>query len=360
MTIDSVLPFTGERFTPECTGGIWYEHWHRYAAVAPLAQGKVVLDAACGEGYGSAYLARAAAQVIGIDLGAAAIEHATERYGGVANLSFSCASVTALPVDAASVDLVVSFETIEHLAEQEAMLAEFRRVLKPEGILVLTSPNRPVYSDEKEYRNEYHVRELDRGELAQVLAPSFARVEWYGQRLLFHSTLWAEERRDGPEEFVSLGEGPELRRSIPPAPMYFLVVCGGPAARLPKLPALSLFSDAAQSVYVEYERLNRWQWEARASIDALQSEGARLREENRVLHDELGRHAADAAQRIDSLRASHQANLRDQAATLRALAASREQLREHAEARLAFRESWLGWLRFPLHRVRRLLKRPRG
>ena len=64
----TALVFTGERFTPESRGAIWYEHWHRYCAVAKLAHGRIVLDAACGEGYGSALLAQSAASVTGLDV----------------------------------------------------------------------------------------------------------------------------------------------------------------------------------------------------------------------------------------------------------------------------------------------------
>ena len=74
------LPFTGERFTPEIKGAIWYEHWHRYSVMLRAARGRRVLDAACGEGYGSWLLAGAAAEVIGIDIDAAAIGHAVARY----------------------------------------------------------------------------------------------------------------------------------------------------------------------------------------------------------------------------------------------------------------------------------------
>src|SRR5262249_3120187 len=122
---DGALVFTGERFTPESRGAIWYEHWHRYCAAVPIARGLRVLDAACGEGYGSALLAQKAATVIGVDIEADAIAHANARYR-MPNLTYVWASVTALPLAPASIDMIVSFETIEHLREQRAMLAEFR------------------------------------------------------------------------------------------------------------------------------------------------------------------------------------------------------------------------------------------
>ncbi|HET9189593.1 MAG TPA: SAM-dependent methyltransferase, partial [Rudaea sp.] len=73
---ENTLEFTGERFTPECVREIRYEHWARYAFALELARGKRVLDAACGEGYGSAMLAGAAASVLGVDIAADAIAHA--------------------------------------------------------------------------------------------------------------------------------------------------------------------------------------------------------------------------------------------------------------------------------------------
>ena len=82
------LPFTGERFTPEARGAIWYEHWHRYCVALPAVAGKRVLDAACGEGYGSWLLAGTASEVLGVDIDHAAIAHAARRYAGRSNLRF--------------------------------------------------------------------------------------------------------------------------------------------------------------------------------------------------------------------------------------------------------------------------------
>jgi len=137
--MSDALTFTGERFVPGVGGEIVYEHVHRYAYARRYADGKRVLDAACGEGYGSALLSREAATVVGVDDGAAAIAHARARYHAP-NLAYVQGSVLALPLADASVDLVVSFETIEHLGEQREMLAEFRRVLAPDGVLILTAP----------------------------------------------------------------------------------------------------------------------------------------------------------------------------------------------------------------------------
>ena len=217
---DAALRFTGERFVPELNGAIWAEHWHRYCAVAPLAAGRRVLDAACGEGYGSDYLATFAQQVTGVDVSDAAARHARERYRR-SNLRFVAASVAALPMADASVDLVVSFETIEHLAQQAEMLAEFRRVLAPGGALVLSSPNKPVYSGSGAFHNEYHVKELTRSELEDLLRCDFPRQRWYRQRPFARSTMWRDDA--------------SAARLIDLPAMYFVVVCGANAADLPAL-----------------------------------------------------------------------------------------------------------------------------
>src|SRR5262252_5618642 len=112
------MEFTGERFVPECTREIWYEHWHRYQFASAVASGRRVLDAACGEGYGSALLARTAQSVVGLDIDAAAVQHARARYGKQSNLRFEQGDAIALPAFASPFDLIVSFETLEHVARQ--------------------------------------------------------------------------------------------------------------------------------------------------------------------------------------------------------------------------------------------------
>ena len=141
---------------------------------------------------------------MGIDLSEDAVGHATQRYAKD-NLRFEAGSVTALRLADASVDVVVSFETIEHLSPQREMLAEFRRVLAPDGILVISSPNRPVYNEAGGEANHYHVRELDRAELAALLAPGFPNQGWYAQRVLAHSAIWAEGAAgDAAPAFITL------------------------------------------------------------------------------------------------------------------------------------------------------------
>ena len=138
------LEFTGERFTPECVREIWYEHWHRYAFARRFARDKRVLDAACGEGYGSAMLAPAAASVLGVDIDEPAVAHARQRYAQHANLRFEQGDCTALACGDAQFDLIVSFETLEHVAAQQALIAGFASALAPGGLLIVSSPDKRI------------------------------------------------------------------------------------------------------------------------------------------------------------------------------------------------------------------------
>ena len=113
--------FTGERFLPGCTGEIAYEHWHRYAFARQFVKDKRVLDAACGEGYGSAVLGTVAASVVGVDIDKDAVAEAGRRYGRPPEVSFVEESCTALSLPDASFDVVVSFETIEHVPDAVSM-----------------------------------------------------------------------------------------------------------------------------------------------------------------------------------------------------------------------------------------------
>ena len=248
---DNPLPFTGERFTPECVREISYEHWHRYAFARALASGRRVLDAACGEGYGSAQLAQVATNVLGIDIDAATIAHAQSRYGAHANLRYLQADVTALDaLPDRSFDLIVSFETLEHVHAQERLLDGFARLLADGGVLLVSTPDKLHYNAGAE-ANPFHVRELHRGEFEALLAARFPARRLYAQKLLFQSALWA---LDGEAHGVQAGvqDGENLREGLAYPPLYYVAACARDAQELAALPALSLYGDADESVYAHY------------------------------------------------------------------------------------------------------------
>lgn len=244
--------FTGERFLPGVNGEIAYEHWHRYAFARRFVEGKRVLDAACGEGYGSALMGTAAASVIGVDIDMASIDRAVASYGDGKRVRFVASSCAGLRLPSASIDVVVSFETIEHLeaADQLAMLIEFARVLTPEGLLIMSSPNKRLYSDERQYVNKFHLQELYRDELARLLSRRFPAQRWHHQRLGYWSGIWAERESaaalSSAEAWV--GDGQNVTPYPTPEGMYFIVLAARNAQALPaNATTVSLFTDANDS-----------------------------------------------------------------------------------------------------------------
>lgn len=272
------LEFTGERFTPECVREIWYEHWHRYAFAMALAKGKRVLDAACGEGYGSNLLASVADEVVGVDVSIEAIEHARSAYAGRENLQFEQSDAAELNFPDGHFDVVVSFETLEHLHAQEALVAGFARVLAADGVLLISSPDKHTYSDVSGFRNEFHVRELYRDELLALLSPHFRHVRLYGQKLLFQSALWSlDGSGDGHALQTASGQGQAIVSGLDYAPMYFIAACS--RSSLPaSLPASSWFGDREESVYTHYNGEIRKNMSAGERIAELEAEVQRLRD----------------------------------------------------------------------------------
>jgi SAM-dependent methyltransferase len=236
------MEFTGERYLPGVEGSIKYEHLHRYGAALGCVAGKRVLDIASGEGFGADMLAAVAANVIGVDISVEAVDHARTRYATRTNLRFAVGSCAAVPVADASVDVVTSFETIEHHDQHEAMLGEITRVLAPGGLLILSSPNRHVYSDVPGYRNPFHVKELYLDELLSLLRPHFCNVKIYGQRIAAGSFLTPLDV-EGENTIRALSaRGMAVAAAVPRLedPAYFLAVCSDDPAQV-AAPLTSVF-----------------------------------------------------------------------------------------------------------------------
>jgi SAM-dependent methyltransferase len=185
------LPLTGERTLPGIPAeNYWFRrHVVAYRFAARLVVGAQVLDAGCGEGYGAELLAASAAEATGVDLDAAVVAHARGRYG---RARFRQGDLLALPFPDASFDAVVSLQTIEHLAEPRAFVAECARVLRPGGRLILSTPNRLTFSREG-VRNPFHTYEFAPDELRALVA-SRSSIEtfagtFHGARLRAYERL---------------------------------------------------------------------------------------------------------------------------------------------------------------------------
>jgi GT2 family glycosyltransferase/SAM-dependent methyltransferase len=252
------MEFTGERFVPTELGELSLEHWHRYAWCRQPVRGLRVLDVACGEGYGSALLAQTALSVHGVDISAEAVAHARAEYGNLDNVAFERASATELPFPDAHFDAVISFETLEHLQEQEQMLSQIRRVLKPGGFFIVSSPNKEVYSDRRNFVNEFHVKELYFPELSELLGRHFGAVRYFGQRMASGSLLVPTEGDQAQYAAFTDGlDGLSDRTAAAGDVMYYMAVCADTPDNLPPM-AASFFTDDRVDLYGRHEEIARW------------------------------------------------------------------------------------------------------
>jgi SAM-dependent methyltransferase len=213
--------FTGERLIPEAADvDLWNEHFARYAFAARLARFKRVLDAGCGTGYGAAELARCASAVTGLDLSPEAIEEARSRYT-LPNLRFVRASCTALPFRSAAFDLVSAFEVIEHLEEWPAFLQELRRVLRPAGQCILSTPNKRYYTQSRGLKgpNPFHAHEFEFAEFRDALRKVFPHVSLFVQNHVEGFVVQPVKTFSAAEARVESGGG------APEDSHFFIAVC---------------------------------------------------------------------------------------------------------------------------------------
>lgn len=169
------------------------EHLHRYAFAMGFVKDKKVLDVASGEGYGSNLMADISTEVIGVDIDQVAIEKASLKYQKE-NLVFRQGNVSKIPVTSDSIDVVVSFETLEHTDEHTEMMEEIVRVLKSDGIMIMSSPDKYYYSDIYQYNNPHHVKELYEKEFRELIAAHFQHAQFYYQRFLKGSLIYSETK----------------------------------------------------------------------------------------------------------------------------------------------------------------------
>jgi SAM-dependent methyltransferase len=184
----SILEPTGERMVPEsadrCT---FWEHVYRYGFATRFVRGKRVLDIACGEGYGSAALQRAGAtHVIGVDISEEVCCHVRAKYG----IDARQGGAEKIPIADGSIDVIVSFETIEHVPDPHRFLDECVRVLVPGGRLIISTPSKGIYGADSP--NPYHCSEMTEDEFSAALRARFGKVDFYSQHP--HSAVWWSSR----------------------------------------------------------------------------------------------------------------------------------------------------------------------
>ncbi|MDD5616425.1 MAG: methyltransferase domain-containing protein [Candidatus Methanoperedens sp.] len=223
------IEYTGERFIPGMGGAqIHYEHIHRYAFASLFVKGKKVLDLACGEGYGSNILSKETEYVVGMDIDETAVEHARNKYL-LQNLEFIQGSILDIPIlGSEKFDVIICFEGIEHVEEPERLLSEVKRLLKKNGLFIVSSPNKKTYSDDPAYINPFHKKELYFIDFRDLLNKYFRNLLFFGQKVYGASSIWSLPPcpRSIYEEFIIEKKDNEFYFSDPSkkSPQFFISI----------------------------------------------------------------------------------------------------------------------------------------
>jgi O-antigen biosynthesis protein len=278
-------PFTGERLTSNIDGQVQVEHYHRYLFARSLCDGRDVLDVASGEGYGAAQIAQVARSVIGVEYSAATVQRAASNFRRE-NLSFTQGDARSLPLPDAAFDVVTSFETIEHFDRQDDFVRGVKRVLRPDGVFLVSTPDRDLYSQPNSAPNSFHVRELSRDEFVGLLRQHFRHVQVLLQRSFLGSVLTAEPPASlSPQIFERRGATHfEACDSLPRAPFIIAVASDAP------LPPLhhSLYLDrddfdgmapSSTALTAECAALHAALDEAHAALDRIHAAATQAHEE---------------------------------------------------------------------------------
>ena len=257
-----------ERYAPSINGRIAYEHLHRYAVAKDYVADARVLDIACGEGYGSYILSSVARHVTALDNDAATIATARGRYSSKNRLDFIHGDAAKIAAEDASFDVVVSFETIEHLADVQGFLKEVKRVLKQGGLLLISSPNEPEYNQSLPVSNPHHLQEYDLQSFDSILSEHFDHREIHGQRMFIASSIAPMPRASVPNEpeYRAYTGEPGGRARLTTAhpgvarltsPEYFLCFCSDTPISHP-VATDSVFVMPDDDLWLDHRRIMAW------------------------------------------------------------------------------------------------------
>jgi GT2 family glycosyltransferase/glycosyltransferase involved in cell wall biosynthesis/SAM-dependent methyltransferase len=245
MSSERLIEWTGERCVPWADDlQVIYEHYHRYALASRFTTGARVLDLGCGEGFGPALLAAEARKVVGIDIDPQTVEHAATHHSR-GNLEFSLGSMIdpELLAGAPPFDVITCFEALEHVEEQDTLVAVVRRLLAPGGLFLTSTPDVAVYSHQHGNDNPFHVRELTDAQFRTLLGDSFNHVAVLRQNVAVGSLITGQAQQ-GPAVAHSLRQAPDGGwRVTADLPHTYLLGVASDAA-LPQLPQLSALVDA--------------------------------------------------------------------------------------------------------------------
>jgi len=286
----------GERMVPEFHRGtyVYAEHMARYLLSAAFVRDRRVLDVACGSGYGVEILSDAGARhVVGLDVAPKAALYGHGHFAGP-RTTFLVGEGGSLPFADAPFDVVVSFETIEHVPDYHLFLAEVRRVLKPKGLFIVSTPNKGVYPE----GNPYHFKEFRFGEFEEVLRSYFKEVAMMPQDNWVANAILppAEFQRDtgpiggGVSAFKVTGRESDTA-------LYAVAICSD--AELPPIEPKLVVAGVVDAEYVSRE-MARYQMEHERSQITIAEREAEL-EQRRLLLAERDEQLGEREQQVRGL-----------------------------------------------------------
>lgn len=244
-TADKILDNDYERMIPELhTQTLMYaEHMTRYYAATDIVKNKTVLDIASGSGYGTKMLAKHARKVYGVDVNEAAVKYSKKHFSGD-NIEYLVGDGESIPLKDSSVDVVITLETIEHIQDYKKFIDEIERVLRPDGLLIVSTPNDLEFAE----GNHFHLHEFEYKELVDLLKSHFEYIKPYFQATWKYVAIESEDKFNKSSTFniSTINLAPKEREKY----LYFYILCSKRDIKENIVPVAALgehYSDRAQA-----------------------------------------------------------------------------------------------------------------
>ena len=270
-----------ERMVPEFHKDnlIYAEHITRYMAAKPLMKNKVVLDIASGSGYGTKMLAETAKYVYGVDVNEAAIQYARKNYSEK-NIEYLIGDGESIPLEDNSVDVVITFETIEHIKNYKKFLMEIERVLKPDGLAIVSTPNDLEFAE----GNHFHLHEFKYNELILLLKKHFKNIDTYFQSTWKYVSIGTEEQLSEHTDGVTLN----LTKKKRDQHLYFYLLASNRKIKekIEHIAALGEHYSDRQLHAADMEKEGRLQW-ASKEMERLNRDIEYLQNQRTIMEEKL-------------------------------------------------------------------------
>ncbi len=294
---DKNIKEEGERMVPAFHRGnlVYGEHVSRYESVRGLLEGKIVLDIASGSGYGTHLLSEKAKKIYGVEVDKDAVEYSKRNYGGK-NIEYLLGDAESIPLGDDSVDVVVTFETIEHIKDYKKFLNEIKRILKPGGFAIISTPNDPEFPE----GNHFHLHEFEESELSKLISSYFKNQKFYYQYTWIAAGVVSGSKASKEQAFDlrTVNVAPVLANRA----IYFMVVCSDSA-----IDKLVIKDSVFLSQHFSARKLQEDDIAKKKYVDYLESEVRKLHKKNGIIGAEItavNQRATSLAAQLDAIHAT--------------------------------------------------------